>query len=55
MLKSKIRNSLNGDFEVVNNLDKIDQYPFLVVDFSYITLVLPVSFEEAKIIFTDRK
>ena len=55
MLKATIRNNLNGDFEVINDLEKIDQGAFVVLDWNEISLMLPVSFQKGEISFTDRK
>ena len=54
-LYATIRNNLNGNFEVINDLEKIDQGAFVVLDWKDISLMLPVSFQKGEISFTDRK
>ena len=54
-LSVTIRNNLNGNFEVINDLEKIDQGAFVVLDWKDISLMLPVSFQKGEISFTDRK
>ena len=54
-LTATIRNNLNGDFQVINDLEKIDQGAFVVLDWNEISLMLPVSFQKGEISFTDRK
>ena len=55
LLKATIRNNLNGDFQIINDLEKIDQGSFVVLDWNEISLMLPVSFQKGEISFTDRK
>ncbi len=54
-LKAIIRNNLNGDFSVVNDLEKVDEGAFVVLDWKNISLMLPVSFQKGEISFTDKK
>ncbi len=55
ILKATIRNNLNGDFSRVNDLEKIDQGAFVVLDWRDISLMLPVSFQKGEISFTDKR
>ncbi len=55
LLKATIRNNLNGDFLITNDLEKIDQGAFVVLEWRDINLMLPVSFQKGEISFTDRK
>ena len=55
ILKAKIINNLNGDFALVTDIEKIDQGAFVVLDWKTINLMLPVSFQEGEITFTDKK
>ena len=54
-LKATIRNNLNGDFSLVNDLEAIDKGAFIVLDWKEISLMLPVSFQSGQISFTDKK
>ena len=54
-LTATIRNNMNGDFAVVTDLEKVDQGAFVVLDWKDISLMLPVSFQQGEISFTDRK
>ncbi len=54
-LKATIRNNLNGDFALVNDLEEIDQGAFVVLDWEEVNLMLPVSFQKGEISFTDKK
>ena len=54
-LNATIRNNMNGDFSLVKDLSKIDKGSFVVLDWKDISLMLPVSFQEGEISFTDRK
>ena len=44
LLTATIRNNLNGDFSLVNDLEKIDQGAFVVLEWKDLSLMLPVSF-----------
>ncbi len=55
ILTATIRNNLNGDFALVNDLEKIDEGAFIVLDWEEISLMLPVSFQKGDISFTDKK
>ena len=55
LLTATIRNNINGDFALTTNLEMIDQGAFVVLDWERITLMLPVSFQQGEISFTDRK
>ncbi|KGG33938.1 hypothetical protein EV10_0377 [Prochlorococcus marinus str. SS51] len=50
-----IRNNLNGDFELVTDLEKLDQGSFIVLDWKDVSLMLPISFQKNEISFTDKK
>ncbi len=55
ILNVTIRNNMNGDFSVVTDLGQVDQGAFVVLDWKDISLMLPVSFQQGEISFTDRK
>ena len=55
LLTATIRNNLSGDFSIVNDLEKIDQGAFVVLNWKNIKLMLPVSFQKGEISFTDKK
>ena len=50
-----IRNNLNGDFAITNDLENIDKGAFIVLKWRDINLMLPVSFQVGEITFTDKK
>ncbi len=54
-LLATIRNNLNGDFALVNDLEQLDKGAFVVLDWKEISLMLPISFQEGEISFTDKK
>ena len=54
-LYATIRNNLNGDFALVDDLEKVDQGAFVVLDWGETSLMLPVSFQKGEISFTDKK
>ena len=54
-LNAVIRNNLNGDFAITNDLENIDKGAFIVLDWRDINLMLPVSFKIGDISFTDKK
>ena len=54
-LTAVIRNNLNGDFAITNNLENIDKGAFIVLNWRNINLMLPVSFKVDDISFTDKK
>ncbi len=54
-LTAVIRNNLNGDFALTNDLEKIDKGAFVVLNWRDINLMLPVSFKVGEISFTDKK
>ena len=54
-LSVTIRNNLNGDFQLVNDLEKIDKGAFVVLEWKDLSLMLPVSFKSGEISFTDKK
>ena len=54
-LSAVIRNNLNGDFAVTNDLENIDKGAFVVLNWRDIKLMLPVSFQAKEISFTDKK
>ena len=54
-LTAVIRNNLNGDFKVTNDIEKIDKGAFIILNWRDINLMLPVSFKVGEISFTDKK
>ena len=54
-LTAVIRNNLNGDFAITNDLENIDEGAFVVLNWRDINLMLPVSFKVGEISFTDKK
>ncbi len=54
VLTATIRNNLNGDFALVNDLERIDQGSFVVLNWKDFNLMLPVSFQKGEISFTDK-
>ena len=54
-LTAVIRNNLNGDFAITNDLEKIDKGAFIVLNWRDINIMLPVSFKVGDISFTDKK
>ena len=54
-LTAVIRNNLNGDFAITNDLKNIDKGAFIVLNWRDINLMLPVSFKVGDISFTDKK
>ena len=54
-LTATIRNNLNGDFAIVDNLEKVDEGAFVVLNWDPLELMLPVSFQKGSISFTDKK
>ncbi len=55
VLNATIRNNLSGDFSIVTDLEKIDKGSFVVLKWKEINLMLPVSFQQGEISFTDRR
>ena len=54
-LTAVIRNNLNGDFAITNDLQNIDKGAFIVLNWRDTSLMLPVSFKVGDISFTDKK
>ena len=54
-LTAVMRNNLNGDFALNNDLENIDKGAFIVLNWRDINLMLPVSFKVGDISFTDKK
>ena len=54
-LHATIRNNLNGDFAITNDLDNIDKGAFIVLEWKELSIMLPVSFKVGDISFTDKK
>ena len=54
-LTAVIRNNLNGDFALTNDLENIDKGAFVVLNWRESSLMLPVSFKVGEISFTDKK
>ena len=55
ILHATIRNNLNGDFAITEDLENIDKGAFVVLDWRQISLMLPISFNNGEITFTDKK
>tara|TARA_B100001250_G_scaffold387485_1_gene384916 strand:+ start:996 stop:1349 length:354 start_codon:yes stop_codon:yes gene_type:complete len=55
ILTAVIRNNLNGDFSLTDDLENIDKGAFIVLHWRDIKLMLPVSFKVGEISFTDKK
>ena len=54
-LTAVIRNNLNGDFALTNDLENIDKGAFIVLNWRDLSLMLPISFKAGNITFTDKK
>ena len=54
-LTAVIRNNLNGDFAITDDLENIDKGAFIVLNWRDINLMLPVSFKVGEISFSDKK
>ena len=54
-LTAVMRNNLNGDFALNNDLENIDKGAFIVLNWRDLNLMLPVSFKVGDISFTDKK
>ena len=54
-LTAVIRNNLNGDFALTDDLESIDKGAFVVLNWRESSLMLPVSFKVGDISFTDKK
>ena len=54
-LTAVIRNNLNGDFALTNDLENIDKGAFVVLNWRDVKLMLPISFKVGDISFTDKK
>ena len=54
-LTAVIRNNLNGNFALTNDLENIDKGAFIVLSWRDENLMLPVSFKVGDISFTDKK
>ena len=54
-LTATIRNNLNGDFALTNDLENIDKGAFIILNWRDLNLMLPVSFKVGDISFTDKK
>ena len=54
-LTAVIRNNLNGDFAITDDLENIDKGAFVVLNWRKINLMLPISFKVGEISFTDKK
>ena len=55
ILHATIRNNLNGNFELTEDLENIDKGAFVVLDWRDMNIMLPVSFNAGEISFTDKK
>tara|TARA_Y100001968_G_scaffold241642_1_gene225217 strand:- start:660 stop:1031 length:372 start_codon:yes stop_codon:yes gene_type:complete len=54
-LTAVIRNNINGNFAITDDLENIDKGAFIVLNWREISLMLPVSFKVGDISFTDKK
>ena len=54
-LTAVIRNNLNGDFLITDDISNIDEGAFVVLNWRDISLMLPISFKVGDISFTDKK
>ncbi len=54
-LTAVIRNNLNGDFAITDDLENIDKGAFIVLNWRDLNLMLPVSFKIGDISFTDKE
>ena len=54
-LTAVIRNNLNGDFSITDDISNIDEGAFIVLNWRDINLMLPVSFKVGEISLTDKK
>ena len=55
ILTAVIRNNLNGDFAITDDLLNIDKGAFIVLKWRDINIMLPVSFKVGDISFSDKK
>tara|TARA_Y100001968_G_C19375513_1_gene727417 strand:- start:15 stop:371 length:357 start_codon:yes stop_codon:yes gene_type:complete len=55
VLNATIRNNLNGNFELAEDLETIDKGAFVVIDWRNNNLMLPISFNAGEITFTDKE
>ena len=54
-LTAVIRNNMNGNFAITDDLENIDKGAFIVLNWRDTNLMLPVSFKVGDISFTDKK
>ena len=55
ILKVDIRNNLNGNFELTQDLENIDKGAFVVINWRDQNLMLPITFNIGEITFSDKK
>ena len=55
VLNVTIRNNLNGDYTIINDLNLIDEGAFVNLHWRDLNLMLPRTFNYGEISFTDRK
>ena len=55
ILKATIRNNMNGNFAITDDLQKIDKGAFITLDWRGNNIMLPISFNAGEITFTDKK
>ena len=55
ILSVVIRNNMNGDFNITEDLLAIDKGAFATIDWRKNNLMLPFSFNKGEITFTDKK
>ena len=54
-LTAVIRNNLNGDYAITDDLENIDKGAFIVLNWRDFNIMLPISFKVGDISFTDKK
>ncbi len=54
-LNAKIRNNMNGDYSITEDLEDLDAGAFVVLNWREMSIMLPISFNVGEITFTDKK
>ena len=54
-LSTSLINNQNGDYEVIEDLEKLDKGAFVLINWKKERLMLPISFKANQINFTDKK
>tara|TARA_Y100001968_G_C19443630_1_gene764000 strand:+ start:533 stop:886 length:354 start_codon:yes stop_codon:yes gene_type:complete len=55
LLEARIYNNLNGDYQLLKNLEDIDEGAFVVLKWREARIMIPRTFRSGEISFTDRK